>query len=150
MCAALCMCEIDADYAFAYNIDFEIFAFRQHIRKTGYLLDPTVPKEHRCLSGKLLDDSLINFDAKCLENRTEFLDFCCNHRLQERKKFDPIFIFPEDKKDFQSIEKKTKSEISQIILNKLEQLEDETLNLKWNCTKNKKKADLIKFFNDLP
>ena len=49
------------------------------------------------------------------------------------------------------LKKKTpKSEILHIIFNKLEQLEDESLNLRWNSMKNKKKADLIKFFNDLP
>ncbi|XP_078336984.1 uncharacterized protein LOC144626577 [Crassostrea virginica] len=59
VCAALCMCEIDADYAFMYNIDYEVFAFRQHIRNTGYLTDPHSAKDHTTLSGKRLDFCVI-------------------------------------------------------------------------------------------
>ena len=149
MCAALCMCEIDADYAFMYNIDYEVFAFRQHIRNTGYLTDPHSAKDHTTLSGKRLHDSFVLFDEKCNDNRSEFLDFCVTHKLQ-RKNFTPIFVFPNDKENFYSIEKKTKSEISQCIINKLAVLGDENLAGAWNSVKNKKKTEILQFYYSLP
>ena len=148
MCAALCMCEIDADYAFMYNIDYEVFAFRQHIRNTGYLTDPHSAKDHTTLSGKRLDFCVIWW--KVNDNRSEFLDFCVTHKLQERKKFTPIFVFPNDRENFYSIEKKTKSEISQCIINKLAVLGDENLAGAWNSVKNKKKTEILQFYYSLP
>ncbi|XP_062603684.1 uncharacterized protein LOC134265484 [Saccostrea cucullata] len=148
VCAALCMCELDPDYAYMYDIEFEVFSFRQHIRRSGYLDDPFESKKHCTLQGKVLDESFIHFDRMCFDNKTEFLDFCVVHKLQERKKFIPIFIFPEDREDFFSIEKKSKSEL--IKLNeKLAQLDDDDLNSKWIGVKNKKKNEIVKFYKDL-
>lgn len=78
------------------------------------------------------------------DNRSEFLDFCVTHKLQERKKFTPIFVFPNDRENFYSIE------ISQCIINKLAVLGDENLAGAWNSVKNKKKTEILQFYYSLP
>lgn len=83
------MCELDPDYLYTYDIDidFEIFSFRQMIRRSGYLADSHESKKHTTLQGKVLEESVINFDEMCYQNKSEFLEFCTTHKLQERKKF---------------------------------------------------------------
>lgn len=77
------MCELDPDI----DIDFEIFSFCQLIRRSGYLADSHESKKHTTLQGKVLEESVINFDKMCNQNKSEFLEFCTTHKLQERKKF---------------------------------------------------------------
>jgi hypothetical protein len=112
-------------------------------------MEPNVPKKHTTLQGKILEDSFLNFDRVCSQNRCEFLEFCVSHKLQERRKFTPIFVFPDDKESFYSVEKKSKCELKQIIAEKLAQLEDDTLNAKWVSVRNKKKLDILQFYKDL-
>lgn len=100
------MCELDPDYSYTYDIDFESFSFRQLIRRSYYLADAHMAKKHTTFQGKALEESVIHFDEMCNQNKYEFLEFCVTHKLQERKEFLPIFIFPEDKDNFYSIEKK--------------------------------------------
>lgn len=79
------MCDLDPDYSYTYDIDFEIFSFRQLIRRSDYLADSHESKKHTTLQGKVLEESVINFDEMCYQNK--FLEFCTTHKLQERKKF---------------------------------------------------------------
>lgn len=81
------MCELDPDYSYTYDIDFEIFSFRQLIRRSDYLADSHELKKHTTLQGKVLEESVINFDEMRYQNKSEFLEFCTTHKLQERKKF---------------------------------------------------------------
>lgn len=103
------MCELDPDYSYTYDIDFEIFSFRQLIRRSCYLAGAHMAKKHTTLQGKVLEESVIHFDEMCNQNKSEFLEFCVTHKLQERKKLLPIFIFPEDKENVYSIEKKKRN-----------------------------------------
>lgn len=103
------MCELDPDYSYTYDIDFESFSFRQLIRRSYYLGDAHMAKKHTTFQGKALEESVIHFDEMCNQNKYEFLEFCVTHKLQERKEFLPIFIFPEDKDNFYSIEKKNRN-----------------------------------------
>lgn len=81
------MCDLDPDYSYTYDIDFEIFSFRQLIRRSDYLADSHESKKHTTLQGKVLEESVINFDEMRYQNKSEFLEFCTTHKLQERKKF---------------------------------------------------------------
>lgn len=58
----------------------------------------------------LLEELVIHFD----EMSNQFFEFCVTHKFLKRKKFLPIFIFPEDKDNVNSIEPpppKKKSEL---------------------------------------
>lgn len=81
------MCELDPDYSYTYDIDinFEIFNFCQLIRRSGYLADSHESTKHTTLQGKVLEESVINFDKMCNQNKSEFLEFLHNTQIAGTK-----------------------------------------------------------------
>lgn len=149
MSAALCICELDAEYAYMYNIDFEINCFRQSIRESGYINEPFEEKSHTSFSGKSLDRSLTEFHVNSLRHREDFMNFIINHSLSDRKKFPPNFVLTDERTKAESIVNKTKPEIIKIIEGELEDINNEKINAEWKKVKSKPKADILKFYHDV-
>lgn len=149
MSAALCICELDAEYSYMYNIDFEINCFRQSIRASAYISDPFKEKCHTSFSGKPLDSALKDFHLNSLGYREEFVNFLVDHSLNERKKFPPLFILADERSKAESIVNKTKSEIIKIIQCEVEKMNTEKIKTEWKKVKSKAKADILKFYHDV-
>lgn len=73
MFAQLSVCKVEPDLLYMYDIDFEIFSFRQLSRRSCYSADPHDSKKHTALQGKVLEESVIHFDEMYNQNKSE----CC-------------------------------------------------------------------------
>lgn len=90
---------------------------------TEYISSPmTMSTPHNILN-KDLDHELVNFSAICKNNLHMFIEECSKTNSIKPMKLDPVFIILDDRKNFNDIEKKTKSEISNIIGEELQRLE---------------------------
>lgn len=81
------------------------------------------------LSNRPLDSDIINFSQKCKDNLYFFISECSKVNSVNSVKLEPIFILPEDRKTYNSIERKNKKEITAIIEQELEKVEDEDIDL---------------------
>ena len=85
----------------------EIKEWRSAIRKSGYLQKDG---DHVSFSGKPLDNKLINFETKCMENKKEYYS-----KFPDACKLEQVFITPEDRSKANDITRKTNNEIIQYI-----------------------------------
>lgn len=58
-----------------------------------------------------------------------FIEECSKTNLIKAMKLDPVFIIPDDRKNFNAIQKKTKSDVSNIIEEELQILEKMDLDM---------------------
>lgn len=75
------------------------------------------------------DSDISHFPKKCKDNLYFFISECSKVNSVNSVKLEPIFILPEDRKNNNSIERKNKKEITAIIEQELEKLEDEDIDL---------------------
>lgn len=81
------------------------------------------------LSNRPLDSDISHFPKKCKDNLYFFISECSKVNSVNSVKLEPIFILPENRKNNNSIERKNKKEITAIIEQELEKLEDEDIDL---------------------
>ena len=105
---------------------------------------------HSSVGGKSLDENLIYFSTKCKHNLYDFLQFVEKNELSARKRYEPIFITPEDKASFESIEKRTQQELWTLIETQIKNIEDYKqrviLEKKWKKVKHTNKATMVNFY----
>jgi hypothetical protein len=107
------------------NLKKEILHWRAELRDAEYLLTPKRYISPCSLSNKVLDTEFVNFSQKCKDNLHHFILQCSKVNSVNTCKLEPVFILPDDRKSFNSIERKNKQEISQLILQDLDRLEDQ-------------------------
>ncbi|XP_062621416.1 uncharacterized protein LOC134283013 [Saccostrea cucullata] len=130
----------DATEDSIYHTDLknEIFQWRAELRESEYLISPHEAKDHTSLSNKPLDHELVHFSQKCKNNRLFYFQETSNQNsFKPSISLQPIFFTSIDRTNFNSIENKTKTEISAKIEEQLEDLLDldydagEQNRLKW-------------------
>ncbi|XP_062588952.1 uncharacterized protein LOC134250607 [Saccostrea cucullata] len=135
------------------NLQKEMLHWRAELRDAEYLLTPKRQISPCSLSNKVLDPDFAHFSQKCKDNL--FISQCSKVNSVNTCKLEPVFILPDDRKSFNSIERKNKQEITQLILQDLDRVEDQDFemglqqNRLWKEVKNEKRAILIKFCKDL-
>lgn len=78
MIAELSLSKLEPNKLYTYKLDFQMFSFRQLIRRSCYK-----SKKHTTSQGKVLEESVIHFDEMYSQNKSEL---CLTHKLQEQKK----------------------------------------------------------------
>ncbi|CAG2233782.1 unnamed protein product [Mytilus edulis] len=134
---------VDEDYMYAYDIGKEISNFRTIIQNLKFLEQKTL----KSISGKDLDKDFINFSQKSKEHRRKHLIWLKDKPLGSKHKYEPLFVLPTDREEYDNIANKTKAEISKLVEKELVGLGDQKLDEKW--IKIKTKPEMLTFLKEI-
>lgn len=119
--------------------------FRTVIQNSKLLQQPTL----KSVSGKDLDPDLINISQKAKEHRRQHFLWLHDKPLGTKKKYEPVFVLPGDRANYEAVENKTKAEISKLVEKQLKFIGDQKLEEKWTKIKRKTKANFLSFLAEL-
>lgn len=139
------MTSADEDCMYAYNIRREISNFRTVIQNLKFLQQPTL----KSVSGKDIDPDLTNISQKAKEHRRQNFLWLHDKPLGTKKNYEPVFVLPGDRANYEAVENKTKAEISKLVEKQLKLIGDQKLEEKWTKIKRKTKADFLSFLAEL-
>ena len=129
------------------NNKIQINKIRSYVRKSNYLLDPYTKRAHVSIDKNVeMSEDLINFPEIAMENATKFIEAKLN---DEAPKLVPVFVTEKEKEEYCSLYNKTIKQITTIILNLIENLDDAKAKLQREIfektVKRKKKEKYIEF-----
>ncbi len=113
------------------NIELQARAFRVKLREKEYLSNPCEKVDHVSLSGKALDKEAVRFCELAKEKRSQYIDAFCAHYTgvvktgSVRFKTNIVCITQEEREMLNDINRKTVSEITDVIQQKLTLVCDE-------------------------
>ena len=112
----------------------QVKAFRSAIRESEYLSHHNEDEPFVSLSKEPLDEDLVNFATKAHEKEIVFLDSFVKHMQMPTSsgssvpyKEPPIFVTPQERKEFSDIKNKTISECVTLIYHKIDEIEEDEM-----------------------
>lgn len=94
-----------------------------------------------------MDKDFINFSQKSKEHRRKHLIWLKDKPLGSKHKYEPLFVLPTDREEYDNIANKTKAEISKLVEKELVGLGDQKLDEKW--IKIKTKPEMLTFLKEI-
>ena len=147
------------------NIDKEIQAFRTEIRASAWLSNPEKQEPLKSLSGCPLDPGLQHLCKTAREQRSRYVENYLLYELDADKKkahsptfaVTPVFVTAEERKQFDSIEKKSAETICCLTFDNIKTITDDevrealetTLHEMSSSKKQPTKAKLLAFFYEV-
>lgn len=96
-----------------------------------------------------MDKDLINLSQKAKEHRRKHLIWLKDKPLGSKQKYEPLFVLPTDRENYEDIANKTKAEISKLVEKELVALGDQTLDDTWIKNKRKTKPEMLTFLKEI-
>lgn len=126
----------------------EITAWRVALRESEYLANPMQDSIMASVSGKALDDQLVNF-TETAWSRRRYLYSVFFEGADSNNVPDPIFVVPEERENFHDIKNQTKEVIAARIKELIGQIQDVNVRLDlqelWTGVEKKRKEDYLLF-----
>ncbi|CAC5400079.1 unnamed protein product [Mytilus coruscus] len=126
-------------------------AFLEHIKDRDHCLSTPIENCRKYNNififpgGKDLDKDFINMSQKDKEHRRQHFLWLHDKSLGTKKKYEPFFVLPEDRANYEDVSNKMKAEISKLVEEQLKSIGDQKLNKTWTKIKRKTKADFLTF-----
>lgn len=147
------------------NIDKEVTEFRVKLRAEKYLSNVENETCVKALDGVLLDENLQNFCKETRSKRARFIDAYLDNEITAPVakatsvtfKESPVYITVEERDKFEVLENQTLDVIMELIVNKLEAIEDQDMKDKYEIIslsdfpgkRNIRKTNYLNFYHEI-